>query len=255
MKLFSKNRKEPKLRFISLYFLSSLIFLYIPLGLCVIKIFYWGLSWYKSILFILIIFSFNVYRTIIAGWSSNSKYSLIGRIRRVAQTISYEIPLSTILLLMALIRSTLYISYFVQINSYVYSFLPLNVLFVVLILTLIIELNRTPFDLSECESELVSGFNVEYGSIEFSLIFLGENLIIIVRAFIISLFFINYIFSFLIIFYFVWVRARFPRQRFDMIINLCWFIILPLSLSLPWFILNLIFYKIKSFSWLSYSDR
>jgi len=179
-------------------------------------------------------FSFNVYGSVITGWSSNSKYSLIGRVRRIAQTISYEIVIGTFFLFLAFIISSLYILYVKKYNSLIELIYPIFIFFVVLLFTLIIELNRTPFDLAECESELVSGFNVEYGAIEFSLIFLGENLIVLLRSFIISSLFFSFDCSIFFVYYFVWIRARFPRQRFDIMIMLCWIILLPFILNINW---------------------
>ena len=242
LKLFSKNRSPPSKSNIFLYFFSSIYFLIIPLLLCLMKSFIWGFMWIKRILFIIILFSFNVYGSIIRGWSSNSKYSLIGSIRRVAQTISYEIVIRTIFIIISLLCLNVYIIFFVYLNNLNSLFYSIRMCFIFILLTFIIELNRTPFDLSECESELVSGFNVEYGAIEFSLIFLGENIIIFINSFILKLlFFVSELKIIFFVFFFVLVRASFPRQRFDIIIILCWLVILPAAINLTWlfYILNL----------------
>lgn len=239
IKLFSKNRAYPKFSLYSFYFYLSIYFLFIPLIISLIKVFFWGLTWFKTMLFILIIFSLNIYRTIVRGWASNSKYSLIGAIRRVVQTISYEVLFSTLILFSVLVCFSFYFILFIKLNNFRLLLFPFLPSFAFFVLTLMIELNRTPFDLSECESELVSGFNVEYGAIEFSIIFLGENLMIVLRATILSLIFVHYFIIIFLIFYFVWVRARFPRIRFDNIIWLCWVYLLPLILSVLWFLIIL----------------
>lgn len=234
LKLFSKRRNQPNISYEYIYIYASFFFLLIPIILRIFKFFDWGIRWFKTFLFILMFFSFNVYGSVITGWSSNSKYSLIGRVRRIAQTISYEIVIGTFFLFLAFIISSLYILYVKKYNSLIELIYPIFIFFVVLLFTLIIELNRTPFDLAECESELVSGFNVEYGAIEFSLIFLGENLIVLLRSFIISSLFFSFDCSIFFVYYFVWIRARFPRQRFDIMIMLCWIILLPFILNINW---------------------
>lgn len=234
LKLFSKRRNQPNISYEYMYIYASFFFLLIPIILRIFKFFDWGIRWFKTFLFILMFFSFNVYGSVITGWSSNSKYSLIGRVRRIAQTISYEIVIGTFFLFLAFIISSLYILYVKKYNSLIELIYPIFIFFVVLLFTLIIELNRTPFDLAECESELVSGFNVEYGAIEFSLIFLGENLIVLLRSFIISSLFFSFDCSIFFVYYFVWIRARFPRQRFDIMIMLCWIILLPFILNINW---------------------
>lgn len=102
--------------------------------------------------------------------------------RRIAQTISYEIVLRTLIVIFAVLTYAFYFNAIKKLGSNIFLFYPLCFRFVILLLVFMIEINRTPFDLAECESELVSGFNVEYGGIEFSLIFLGENLIILVGS-------------------------------------------------------------------------
>nr|YP_009020938.1 NADH dehydrogenase subunit 1 [Liposcelis decolor]AFV61883.1 NADH dehydrogenase subunit 1 [Liposcelis decolor] len=235
-KLFSKSSANPILSSSFFYLYSAFFFFFIPLILCMSKNFNWGLSWYKSFLFILMLFSFNVYGTILSGWSSNSKFSLIGSIRSVAQTISYEMVLSTLVVMIALSSYTMYINMITKMSSHIYLFFPMWMSVIMLTITLMIEVNRTPFDLAECESELVSGFNVEYGGIEFSLIFLGENLMVVISSFLLASFFFNFYWTFIFIFYFIWIRASFPRFRFDKMMYLCWLILVPLSVSMPWLI-------------------
>lgn len=173
------------------------------------------------------IFTLGVYSSLLTGWSSNSKYSLIGRMRRIAQSISYEIILGFRLFSLSISTACLSLHMLVKFNHP--SSIPLgvgfNIIFLLIFVTFLIELNRTPFDLVECESELVSGFNVEYGGVEFRLIFLGENLIIIVCSILlVYLFFFHYFLSLQVIItilFIILIRGRLPRVRFDKIINTC----------------------------------
>lgn len=228
-KLFSKNSSLPMKRNYKIYLYSAIFFFFVPLAFLFVKPFKWGLGNIKSIFFIIALFSLSVYGSIISGWASNSKYSLLGSIRRVAQTLSYELILRTLFLFLSLYSLRIYVIFFTRLDSS--CFFSLAVLIVYLILTLIIEVNRTPFDLAECESELVSGFNVEYGRVEFSLIFLGENIIVVVRSYIFATLFYDEWFSLFFIFYFIWLRASFPRVRFDSLIILCWLMLLPFSIN------------------------
>jgi NADH:ubiquinone oxidoreductase subunit H len=229
IKLFSKDKRSPKLRNFLTYFYSPIYILVLRLLFFLNKTAFWGYIFFKEVLALILLFSLGVYRTLIPGWSSNSKYSLIGGYRRIAQSLSYEVVLGLRFFLLRLTLASLSLYTIKNYNLFL-SFVPL---FVFLFFSLIIEINRRPFDLSECESELVSGFNVEYGGLEFSLIFLGENLIIIFSSYLISLFFKNFQFFIFIrfIFLIVWIRGRYPRIRFDKMIIICWVILLPLCIN------------------------
>lgn len=146
--------------------------------------------------------SFNVYGILIVRWASNSKYTLISAIRTVAQAISYEVVLGTgVLVLILFTRDSSFYPYRRYISRYMFYFTSL-VVFSVCLVGLIIESNRPPFDLAECESELVSGFNVEYGAVEFSLIFLGENLIVVAASIFMVMTFFNFFFTIIILYFF-----------------------------------------------------
>lgn len=198
-----------------------------------------------NLLIVLCILRLGVYGIIIAGWSSNSIYALIGRLRRIAQTISYEVRIILIILrLIFLIESFnlikfsnyQYYQWFIIINF------PIGLIFFVRFLA---ELNRTPFDFAEGESELVSGFNTEYIRGRFALIFIAEYGIIILIIIIINIFFIGQIqikffFIYLIILYLIlWIRGTLPRFRYDNLIYLTWKRFLPIRLNYLIIIINL----------------
>lgn len=194
------------------------------------------------ILLFLCVSRLRVYTTLAAGWTSNSKYSLLGALRGIAQTISYEVRISLILLRCLLALGSLNFSFIFQYNflGIFFLFFPL---FLVWFTTMLAETNRTPFDFAEGESELVSGFNTEYRRVTFALIFMAEYLNILVINLFSSLLFIRFFSVFILkdlilIFYtlffsfiFIWVRGSFPRMRYDRLINLTWKRFLPFSLG------------------------
>nr|BDQ44055.1 NADH dehydrogenase subunit 1 [Pheretima silvatica] len=192
-----------------------------------------------SVLYFLCVSSMNVYSTFMAGWSSNSKYALLGALRGVAQTISYEVSMSLILLSALMLIMTMD---FTKMTSYSWILLMLMPLTVTWFITNLAETNRTPFDFAEGESELVSGFNVEYSSGLFAMIFMAEYMNILVMSLFTSIIFMsmpNMLMSDMILLLktlllamlFVWVRATFPRMRYDHLMNLTWKSFLPLSLT------------------------
>lgn len=194
----------------------------------------------RIILFI-VISSLNVYTIILSGWASNSKYALLGAIRAVAQTISYEIRIALLIISIVLISLNFNIekTSFRQIPSlWIIFILPL--IFSAWIITILAETNRSPFDLAEGESELVSGFNIEYGRGEFALLFIAEYgrilfITILTRTLILKGKFerinITQILKIIILaFTFLWVRATFPRIRYDTLISLTWKTFLTLTI-------------------------
>nr|YP_009244973.1 NADH dehydrogenase subunit 1 [Amynthas moniliatus]AMO27097.1 NADH dehydrogenase subunit 1 [Amynthas moniliatus]QFZ89588.1 NADH dehydrogenase subunit 1 [Amynthas moniliatus moniliatus] len=192
-----------------------------------------------SVLYFLCVSSMNVYATFMAGWSSNSKYALLGALRGVAQTISYEVSMSLILLSALVLVMTMD---FTKMVSYSWMLMMLMPLTVTWFITNLAETNRTPFDFAEGESELVSGFNIEYSSGLFAMIFMAEYMNILVMSLFTSIIFMsmpNMIMSdmmlllktLLLAMLFVWVRATFPRMRYDHLMNLTWKSFLPLSLT------------------------
>jgi len=242
LKLFRKELRIPRISNIYPFLISPVLGLILALMLWYI---YPSSSFIYAINFRVFIFlcisSLRVYRTLVAGWTSNSKYSLLGSLRRVAQTISYEVRMSLVLLrclccFMRLSYSYIYIYNFIGIF---FLFMPL---FFIWFTTTLAETNRTPFDFAEGESELVSGFNTEYRRATFALIFMAEYLNIIAIRLFSSLFFMPFfgvrmvkdlilmLYALFFSFIFIWVRGRFPRIRYDLLINLTWKGFLPFSL-------------------------
>ena len=226
-----------------LFFLSLILWILIP---------YWWIfhNFYYGLMYFFIIMRIRVYGLIIRGWSSSRIYSLLGSLRSIAQVISYEVSLSFIIVSIFLILGRYRLIDFYIYQSYIYFifiFLPFSLIWLV---SIIAETNRTPFDFAEAESELVSGFNIEYRSGGFSLIFLAEYSSIMFIRLIFSLFFLggdlkNFFFFFkvlLIIYLFIWVRGRLPRYRYDKLIMLCWRRFLLISLLLIYYYFTIIIY-------------
>jgi NADH-quinone oxidoreductase subunit H len=201
-----------------------------------------------GLLFIFTISSLNIYGIVMSGWASNSKYAFLGAFRSSAQMISYEVSLGLIIMPVLLFTSTTNLSAIILFQNNIFFFIPLWPSLILIFIIILAETNRLPFDLPEAESELVSGFNVEYSSLTFAFFFLAEysNIILMCTLTVIlflggwqsSIFFFipNWIsFSFKIVFFmflFIWVRASLPRYRYDQLMVLGWKIILPLTLAI-----------------------
>jgi NADH-quinone oxidoreductase subunit H len=200
-----------------------------------------------GLLFIFTVSSLNIYGVVIAGWSSNSKYAFLGAFRSSAQMISYEVSLGLIIMPILLFSGTANLTGIVLSQDNLFYFIPLWPCAILFFISILAETNRLPFDLPEAESELVSGFNIEYSSLVFALFFLAEYAnMILMCALIVILFFGGWLpflpfifipsyvnFSFKVIcfmFLFIWVRGSLPRYRYDQLMSLGWKVILPLSL-------------------------
>nr|AML25857.1 NADH dehydrogenase subunit 1 [Staphylinidae sp. BMNH 1274171] len=240
IKLFSKESVFPLMVNYSFYYFSPVfnLFLSLLLWLC-FPMFSMILSFNFGVLFFLCVSSMSVYTIMVAGWSSNSNYALLGGLRSVAQTISYEVSLALIILsFLFLILSLKFIDfYFFQINLwFIFLFLPLVLMWTVSSLA---ETNRTPFDFAEGESELVSGFNVEYSSGGFALIFLAEYASILFMSMLCVLMFLGgnfmelsfYIKLGILAYFWIWVRGTMPRFRYDKLMYLAWKSFLSVSLN------------------------
>nr|UQS75815.1 NADH dehydrogenase subunit 1 [Bombylius sp.] len=248
IKLFTKEQTYPMLsNYISYYyspvfslFLSLLVWLCMPF---LVKIYSFNLG----ILFFLCCTSMGVYTVMIAGWSSNSNYALLGGLRAVAQTISYEVSLALILLSFVFLIGSYNLLDFYIYQSYMWFIIILFPLSLVWFASCLAETNRTPFDFAEGESELVSGFNVEYSSGGFALIFLAEYASILFMSMLFSVIFLgcdmfNFIFYLKLLFVaflFVWARGTLPRFRYDKLMYLAWKSFLPLSLNYLMFFIGL----------------
>nr|APX40238.1 NADH dehydrogenase subunit 1 [Cryptocephalus tibialis] len=239
IKLFSKEQIYPYYSNFNLYYLSPVISLLLSLLLwCIMPFYTYLLSFNLSVMFMLSVSSLGVYCIMLAGWASNSNYSLLGSMRAVAQTISYEVSLFMIMLsflFMILSYSFLDFLKYQENIWFLFIMLPLCMMWFV---TCLAETNRTPFDFAEGESELVSGFNVEYSSGSFAMIFLAEYSSIIFMSMVCSLLFLggNYYsmmffakISFLS-FLWIWVRGTLPRYRYDKLMYLAWKSYLPVSM-------------------------
>jgi NADH-quinone oxidoreductase subunit H len=192
-----------------------------------------------SLLFIFAISGLAVYGVILSGWASNSKYAFFGAIRSAAQMVSYEVSMGLILMSVLFCVGSLNFIDIVLYQSYIFFIIPFLPLFLMFLVSILAETNRAPFDLPEAESELVSGFNVEYSSMGFALFFLAEYGSIIAMSTLTVLVFlggwlslpISFLFfmepfvlglkTAFILFFFIWVRASFPRYRVDQLMRLC----------------------------------
>lgn len=240
IKLFTKEQVYPLVSNYLIYYFCPIFSLFLSLfiWLCIpyiIKLFSFNLG----LLFFLICTRIRVYGVIVAGWSSNSRYSLLGGLRSVAQTISYEVRLVLILISYIFLIGGFNFSLFYVKQSIVWFLFLSFPLSYVWFISSLAETNRSPFDFAEGESELVSGFNVEYARGGFALIFLAEYSRILFISMLFVLFFLGgdivsfffYVKLILISFIFIWVRGTFPRYRYDKLIYLAWKRYLSFSLN------------------------
>nr|AGZ19432.1 NADH dehydrogenase subunit 1 [Polyphylla laticollis mandshurica] len=240
IKLFTKEQMYPIVSNFSIYYMCPVFSLFLSLILWVCMPFVTVMFNFSfGILYFLCCSSLSEYAIMVAGWSSNSNYALLGGIRSVAQSISYEVGLSLILLSFVYLIMSLNMVDFMKYQAevwFIYLNLPLAMVWLVSSLA---ETNRTPFDFAEGESELVSGFNVEYSSGGFALIFMAEySSILFMSVFCVMLFMgANVLFwSFylkvvLFSFLWLWVRGTLPRYRYDKLMYLCWKGFLPIILN------------------------
>jgi NADH-quinone oxidoreductase subunit H len=213
-----------------------------------------------GVLYLFAISSLGVYGVIMAGWSSNSKYAFLGALRSAAQMVSYEVSMGFVIVTVLLCAGSLNLSAIVEAQRHVWYVLPLFPMFIVFFVSALAETNRSPFDLVEGESELVAGFFVEYSSMAFALFYLGEYGNMILMSALTSILFLGgWLAPFnvqpftgvlaalwsmgwfalkiaFVLFCFLWVRATFPRFRYDQLMRLGWKVFLPLSLA--WLVLT-----------------
>nr|YP_010968392.1 NADH dehydrogenase subunit 1 [Gerosis sinica]WNO18698.1 NADH dehydrogenase subunit 1 [Gerosis sinica] len=240
IKLFSKEQTYLSYSNYLSYYFSPIIGFTLSLMLWLMIPYYFNMvSFSLGLLFFLCCISLGVYTIMIAGWASNSNYSLLGSLRSVAQSISYEVSLSLILMssiIMVMDFNLLKFSYYQDLIWFFILMMPLSMCWMSSSLA---ETNRTPFDFAEGESELVSGFNVEYSSGGFALIFLAEYTSIMFMSLLFTIIYLggyslNLIFYFKLVFiafFFIWVRGTLPRYRYDKLMYLSWKIYLPISLN------------------------
>lgn len=219
-----------------------------------------------GVLYLFAISSLGVYGIITAGWSSNSKYAFLGCLRSAAQMVSYEVSIGLIIITVLLCVGSLNLTEIVLAQEEIWFCIPLFPLLILFFISCLAETNRAPFDLPEAEAELVAGYNVEYSSMGFALFFLGEYANMIIMSGMCSILFLGgwlppLSFTFLywipggiwfglkiifFLFLFIWVRAAFPRYRYDQLMRLGWKVFLPLSLAWVVFVAG----TLIAFNWL-----
>nr|YP_010722710.1 NADH dehydrogenase subunit 1 [Luehdorfia puziloi]WDW20228.1 NADH dehydrogenase subunit 1 [Luehdorfia puziloi] len=248
IKLFSKEQIFPNYSNYVSYYMSPIIGFILSLMLWMLIPYYFNLiSFNLGILFFLCCTSLGVYTVMISGWSSNSNYSLLGGLRAVAQTISYEVSLALIMLSSILMIMDFNLLKFLIYQEMVWFFFLMLPLSLCWMSSSMAETNRTPFDFAEGESELVSGFNIEYSSGGFALIFLAEYSSILFMSMLFILMYVGgysmtllfYFKLVLISFFFIWVRGTLPRFRYDKLMYLSWKSYLPISLNFLLFFIGL----------------
>nr|WBP62630.1 NADH dehydrogenase subunit 1 [Ochotona thibetana] len=248
VKLFTKEPLRPLTSSPFLFIIAPTLALALALTMWIpIPMPYPLINMNMGVLFILATSSLAVYSTLWSGWASNSKYALIGALRAVAQTISYEVTLAIILLSILLMNGSFTLSSLIDTQEYMWILIPAWPLAMMWFISTLAETNRAPFDLTEGESELVSGFNVEYAAGPFALFFLAEYTnIIMMNALTVTLFLgafhdslnpqlftVNFaIKTLLLTMVFLWIRASYPRFRYDQLMHLLWKNFLPLTLAL-----------------------
>nr|QNE85740.1 NADH dehydrogenase subunit 1 [Tomosvaryella palliditarsis] len=248
IKLFTKEQTYPVLSNYISYYFSPIISLFLSLlcWMCMpmfVKLFSFNLG----VLFFLCCTSLGVYTVMVAGWSSNSNYALLGGLRAVAQTISYEVSLALVFLSFIFLIGSYNLIDFMFYQNYFWFLFILFPMFLIWFSICLAETNRTPFDFAEGESELVSGFNVEYSSGGFALIFLAEYASILFMSMLFVIIFMGgdvfnllfYLKLCFISFIFLWVRGTLPRFRYDKLMYMAWKCFLPFSLNYLLFFVGL----------------
>ena len=282
LKLLLKEYVSPTQSNLILFFLGPIITLVFSLlGYAVIP-FGPGLTmsdFNLAILYMLAVSSLATYGILLAGWSANSKYAFLGSLRSTAQLISYELILSSAILLVILLTGSLNLTVNIEHQRAIWFIIPLFPIFIIFFIGSVAETNRAPFDLAEAESELVSGFMTEHAAVIFVFFFLAEYASIVLICILTSILFLGgylynnlpflilnliqyfnidfyldslankeFIFldsliegllygislglkSSIMIFIFIWVRASFPRIRFDQLMSFCWTILLPIIIA------------------------
>nr|ANZ54426.1 NADH dehydrogenase subunit 1 [Hieromantis kurokoi] len=240
VKLFSKEQTYPMYSNYISYYFSPIISFILSLMIWMLIPYYFNMiNFSLGILFFLSCTSMGVYTLMVAGWSSNSNYALLGGLRAVAQTISYEVSLALILMSSIILIMEFNMKKFLEYQEVLWFMFVMFPLMLCWFSSSLAETNRTPFDFAEGESELVSGFNIEYSGGGFALIFLAEYSSILFMSMLLVLLYmggynLSLMFYFklsLISFLFIWVRGTLPRYRYDKLMYLAWKSYLPISLN------------------------
>nr|AFQ62155.1 NADH dehydrogenase subunit 1 [Noteridae sp. MJTNT-2012] len=240
IKLFSKEQTYPLSSNYMMYYYSPIFSLFLSLLIWILMPYSMGvLNFDLGIIFMMCCMSLGVYMVMIAGWSSNSVYSLLGSLRAIAQTISYEVSLMLIFMSYIIFIGSFNFLDFYFLQGFIWLFFLFVPMSLVVLVSMLAETNRTPFDFAEGESELVSGFNVEYSSGGFALIFMSEYSSILFMSTLFSIIFgcwcykgVFYAKVVFCLLFFIWARGTLPRYRYDKLMGLCWKSYLPVSLSM-----------------------
>nr|YP_010037092.1 NADH dehydrogenase subunit 1 [Ichneumia albicauda]QQW47686.1 NADH dehydrogenase subunit 1 [Ichneumia albicauda] len=248
LKLFTKEPLRPLTSSVSMFIMAPILALTLALIMWVpLPMPHPLINMNLGILFMLAMSSLAVYSILWSGWASNSKYALIGALRAVAQTISYEVTLAIILLSVLLMNGSFTLATLITTQEHMWLIFSTWPLAMMWFISTLAETNRAPFDLTEGESELVSGFNVEYAAGPFALFFMAEYANIIMMNSLTTILFFgtshnpympelyttNFMVKALILtITFLWIRASYPRFRYDQLMHLLWKNFLPLTLAL-----------------------
>nr|YP_010613562.1 NADH dehydrogenase subunit 1 [Graphium sarpedon]WAR51437.1 NADH dehydrogenase subunit 1 [Graphium sarpedon]WHN78818.1 NADH dehydrogenase subunit 1 [Graphium cloanthus] len=251
IKLFTKEQIFPNFSNYMSYYFSPVVGFVLSLMIWMLIPYYFNMiSFNLGVLFFFCCTSVGVYTVMVSGWSSNSNYALLGGLRSVAQTISYEVSLALILLssiIMIMDFNMINFKNYQEMSWFIFFMFPLGLCW---ISSMLAETNRTPFDFAEGESELVSGFNIEYSSGGFALIFLAEYSSILFMSMLFVLIYMGgyslsldfYFKLSFISFLFIWVRGTLPRYRYDKLMYLSWKSYLPISLNFLLFFIGLMIF-------------
>jgi len=279
LKLLLKEYVSPTQANLVLFFLGPIITLIFSLLGYLVVPYGPGLAlsdFNLGILYMLAVSSLSTYGILLAGWSANSKYAFLGSLRSTAQLISYELILSSAILLVVMLTGSLNLTVNIEAQRVIWFIIPLFPVFIIFFIGSVAETNRAPFDLAEAESELVSGFMTEHAAVIFVFFFLAEYASIVLICILTSILFLGgYLYDYIplyslmqyidieyyishlnnksilsdpliegllygltiglksciMIFIFIWVRASFPRIRFDQLMSFCWTILLPIVIA------------------------
>jgi len=241
---------------------NKIIFYLAPVSTLIFSLLGWGIipfgqgltisDYSLGVLYTLALSSLSSYGVLFAGWSANSKYAFLGSLRSTAAFISYELILSSCVLIIILLTGTFNFTKIIEVQQSIWFIIPLLPLFIIYFISVLAETSRTPFDLQEAESELVAGFFTEHSSVPFVFFFLAEYSSIVLFSCITSILFfggynmpelfVNETFinlqsiilglkTCIFCFLFVWFRATLPRLRFDQLLELCWLNLLPIAVA------------------------
>nr|YP_011017309.1 NADH dehydrogenase subunit 1 [Amblyomma argentinae]WQF68972.1 NADH dehydrogenase subunit 1 [Amblyomma argentinae] len=247
LKLFSKEMNF-------MFYMNMILYLISPILSMTMMFLLWMIFWFKSnaihlnltLIFFLCVSSMSSYSILLGGWASNSKYSLIGAYRGFAQIISYEVSMALFLISLSLIMESFSINNFMKMQEKFSISLGMPMILFIWMVILLAETNRTPFDLAEGESELVSGFNIEYGSWLFAMIFMAEYGMIILVSMLTNYMFFGFtnlsnLMCLLIMVFFILIRSTYARFRYDKLMMMAWKTILPVTIML-FFLMMFMFY-------------